>query len=360
MGGKELAKASKLFHRKKFAEVIRLLEPQVFRFRQNARFYFLLGISYLHTGDISGSRTYLERVIQLEPRNTEARNALAAVHLKMNRNDEAILHWLQVLEDEPNNSIARRGLDLLRRTASEPGQLEDFLDSKKFYTLVPSPGFTVHPAIIVAVIFVFLVPLGLFVFPHAEDLLPARGEVREPEVTSLMVSKDSGVISFSGSYRIMLTEEEVRDTFEAIKKYFNAHRDNLARREINRILLSNASQGVKDKVATIAGYLNPPDFQSFSDNFSYSEVFSNPPLYEHCYVRWKGRASNLEITENEVRFDFLVGYHDNKTLEGIVPVSFPFAVSIEQGQPAEILGEVLIDGGLSLVGVSIRPIYTGE
>ena len=358
MGGKELTKASRLFRRKKFAEVIRLLEPQVFRFRQNARFYHLLGISYLYTGDISGARTYLERVIQLEPRNTEARNALAAVHLKMNRNDEAILDWLRVLEDEPKNGIARRGLELLRKTASDPGQLDEFLESKKFYSLLPSEGFSVHPLLIAVVIVVFLVPLGLYLFPRVGDLLPPRGEEREPAVTSLQVG--DGVVAFSGSYNIMLTEEEVRNTFEDIKEYFNEHRDNLAMREINRILLSNASQEVKDKVSTIAGYLKSPDFQSFSDNFSYSEVISDPPLYENCYVRWKGRASNLEITESEVRFDFLVGYHDTKTLEGIVPVSFPFAVSVEQGQPVEVLGRILLADGIRLEGVSIRPIYSEE
>jgi hypothetical protein len=360
MGGKELKKGSRLFRRKKFAEVIRLLEPQVFRFRQNSRFYYLLGISYLYTGDISGARTYLERVIQLEPRNTDAQNALAAVHLKMNRNDEAILGWLRVLEDEPKNHIARKGLELLRRTASNPGQLEDFLDSKKFYSLLPSEGSSIHPVVIAAIIVIFLVPLGLYLFPRAGELFPSRSVEREPQVTSLEVSEEPGVVSFSGSYRVMLTEEEVRDTFEKIKEYFNERRDNLARREINRILLSNASQEVKDKVSIIAGYLETPDFQTFTDNFSYSEVVSNPPLYENCYVRWKGKASNLEITETEVRFDFLVGYHDTKTLEGIVPVSFPFAVSVEQGQSLEILGEVFVDGGLRLVGVSIRPIYTEE
>jgi hypothetical protein len=360
MGGKELTKASRLFRRKKFSEVIRLLEPQVFRFRQNARFYYLLGISYLYTGDISGARTYLERVIQLEPRNSDARNALAAVHLKMNRNDEAILNWLRVLEDEPKNGIARKGLELLRRTASEPGQLEDFLESKRFFSLLPSEGFTVPPVLIVLVVLVFLLPLGLYLFPRAQDILPSRTEEREPEVTSLEVSEDAGVVAFSGSYRIMLTEEEIRETFESIKQYFNQRRDNLAQREINRILLSNASQEVKDKVSTIAGYLNPPDFQTFTDNFTYSEVISDPPLYEDCYVRWKGRASNLEITETEVRFDFLVGYHDSKTLEGIVPVSFPFAVSVEQGQPVEVLGRIVLEAGLGLVGVSLRPIYTEE
>ena len=44
--------------------------------------------------------------------------------------------------------------------------------------------------------------------------------------------------------------------------------------------------------------------------------------------------------DDYIRFDFLVGYHDNKVLEGIIPVRFGFAVSIDNGEAVELIGQI--------------------
>ncbi len=53
-------------------------------------------------------------------------------------------------------------------------------------------------------------------------------------------------------------------------------------------------------------------------------------------------ATNLEVTDEAVRFDFLVGYDTRKTLEGIVPVVFTSPVSVNTERPLEVLGKIIL------------------
>jgi hypothetical protein len=57
-------------------------------------------------------------------------------------------------------------------------------------------------------------------------------------------------------------------------------------------------------------------------------------------VAWKGLPANLRGSEAATTFDFLVGYHETRQLEGIVEVMVPFAASINDGQALEILAVV--------------------
>jgi hypothetical protein len=55
-----LTRARQLFRRRRFSQVIRLLESQVSRYRNNSQFYALLGTACLHTGDFGGAESYTE------------------------------------------------------------------------------------------------------------------------------------------------------------------------------------------------------------------------------------------------------------------------------------------------------------
>ena len=160
MAGNVLNKAASLLRRKKYAQVIRILEPQVFRFRQNSQYYYILGMSYLYTGDIAGAGTYMKRVVQLSPDNIEARLAVAAIHVKLGQNQKAIETWLEVLESDPSNKTAKRGLDLLRQSADNPEILENVLSSAQFSKILPVRKRKIYLVPVIAVILiVFIVPL---------------------------------------------------------------------------------------------------------------------------------------------------------------------------------------------------------
>ena len=80
-------------------------------------------------------------------------------------------------------------------------------------------------------------------------------------------------------------------------------------------------------------------------------------LYENCHVKWKGRVTNLSVTDDYIRFDFLVGYHEEKVLEGVIPVIFDYAVNINPDIPIELIGRISIENGkLYLKGESLHSI----
>ena len=115
MKGKGLGEARKLFRARKFPDVIRLLEPEVFRYRESFDYFWLLGFSCLHTGDLGGAFSYISRAHQLQHDDISALLGIAAIHFRRAENESAIKRWLEVLELQPSNAVARRGLDLLRR-----------------------------------------------------------------------------------------------------------------------------------------------------------------------------------------------------------------------------------------------------
>ena len=128
---------------------------------------------------------------------------------------------------------------------------------------------------------------------------------------------------------------------------------------LNRILLSNASDGLKNRARIIITYLETPDFNSYhrNDNIAYGEVRRDPALYDGVHVVWRGRASNIETTSAGVSFDFLVVTDNFRNFEGFVPVAFNYAVSINPERPLEVLGKIVPDNteiGFSLSGVNFH------
>ena len=111
-------------------------------------------------------------------------------------------------------------------------------------------------------------------------------------------------------------------------------------REINRLLLSNADNSTKQKAELLSSYITVPDFTTLKTNFSYQDFIIEPELYNNCYIHWKGRLSNLIITESLITFDFLVGYDGKKILEGIIPVTLDFGARIDSDFPIEVLGKI--------------------
>jgi hypothetical protein len=159
----------------------------------------------------------------------------------------------------------------------------------------------------------------------------------------------------------VFTDGEAARLLNRIGDYFNDRRDNLVRRELNRIALSNADTGTRERAALLRDYLTEPDFTTLRDNFTYEEVTGEPQLHDGVYVRWRGRVTNLEIGTDAIRFDFLAGYESRRVLDGIVPTRVEFAVLLENDQAVELIGQVeQRAGGIALRVTSIRNLSPSE
>lgn len=361
-----LKKAERLFASARYSEVIHVLEPQVFMYRETPRFYYLLGMSCMYMGDLGGAYSYLSRSAQLEPEDPNALLGLAAVHVRRNETQDALRLWLDVLDVQPRNPQARRGLAVLREAQNQAEVQRNFSDAKirRFLPertlslrrlLLPAAGGTVVAAVAAAVLFVPWADLASQLFSQTPQEQREGGEILAVE------TEGEQLIQYSGEFRYVLTDEEVGELFEEIRGHFHEGRDNLAQREINRLLLSNASADLKERAMMVTDYLREPGFTDFEHNFSYGEVTEEPRLYDGCYVKWSGRAANVDVGEEAIRFDLLVGYENGRVLQGVVPVRLDFGARVESGMSIEMIGEISANGELNgLRGVAIRMIDRGN
>jgi tetratricopeptide (TPR) repeat protein len=354
----DIGRAARLFRNERYSEVIHLLEPQIFRFRESFDFYHMLGLSCFHTGDLSGAFSYLKRANQIKPEDNNTLLAVALIHLKRGETSEAIELWLAVQEADPGNRYARRGLNFLRNN-SDPARVVDQLESTNVGRFLPSRGWfeKAIPYFVVGLLAaaVLVFGIGFAVTKLRAPSGPARDGLAQASLQSSAVLTQT-----TGQYRYVLTNDQIRSTFNRVRDEFSHYKDNLAQRDINRLLGSNASAVVKEKVQILEGYLRAPNFATIQDSFSYDQVATDPYLYQNCYVDWKGMVSNLKITQKQITFDFLVGYHNEQVLQGIVPVYLEFAADVRASTPFEILGQVKLDKDhIRLKGISIHQLMPG-
>ena len=140
--GRTLRRAASLAWQRRFAEQIRLLAPEVYRFRQSVRFHLLLGVACLRIGDSRAARSFLLRAEQLAPDDVDVRLALCALYARDGDVDRALRGWLAVLDADPANRSAKRGLAILR--AGTPAELRRIAGSNDVEPLLaarPGPAF---------------------------------------------------------------------------------------------------------------------------------------------------------------------------------------------------------------------------
>lgn len=353
-----LQQASRFYRRRRFARVIRLLESQIFRFRDNPVFFYLLGCSCLRMGDLGGAESYLRRAGQLRPQDPGTLLGLAAIHLKRAETEQALELWLEVAELDHGNRLAARGLELLRRAAAreDPQMLQD---PRRVQALLPGVPFNPRTLVLplAGLAAAALLTSGVLLLPR---YLPQRAGSARPEVREVRLAAGQPTMDSSlAAARYPLTERQIQESFERTKRYLLQYRDNLATREVNRILLSNASAYVKEKARLLSTFTRVPDFTTVRDAFSFREVAVDPPLHEGCYVVWRGKVANLEIAAAALSFDLLVGYESQQQLQGVLRVRSAFAAELADGDAVEVLGRVdLASGKLALEAVSLHRLYT--
>jgi tetratricopeptide (TPR) repeat protein len=357
MPGSVLARGKQLYRKHRFSRVIALLEPEVFQYRESHEYYSLLGFSCLHTGDFGGAYSYLKRADQLRPGDVDVRLGIAAVHLKRNETSEALRLWLEVLEKDPTNKKAKRGLDVVRR-AESPESLYAFLESGGLQKVLPSPPFRVPTAVPVLAALLMIGGLAAITYPRWRPLLERSPPVTRPGLADITLPEEAkSLTDYEGVYHYVLSERELQRAFKRAKAFLADYQDNLARRELNRILYSNAAAAVKERAMLLVDYVQEPTFATMRDGFTYESVVEDPLLHDGCYVRWRGKATNVVVTAERITFDLLVGYEDERVLKGVVPVYLRFAARLDPEFSVDLLGQVeATETDFVLRGVSVHQI----
>ncbi len=336
-------------------------------YRDSYEYYYLLGMSCLYTGDYSGAYSYLRRALDIEE-NVNAMLGLGAALLRRRQTDQALRTYLDIIDLDNRNQRARRALQWLRGLDS-PEEALDWFESNRIRRILPRIGLFVPRWISIPLLGAAATGLVLLLVPVVQPVVNDLFAPADREGSQFITPDESetSLITPPQEERFQLTPREAEQLLNRIGNYFNDRRDNMVRRELNRIRLSNASTVIRERAEMIRSYLTEPDFTTLSDNFTYDEVSEDPVLHADVYVRWRGRIANLETREDAIEFDLLVGYHDRRVLEGIVPARVQFAVLLENDQPVELIGRINHrdgdgggDGEFSLDVTSIRRLNPSE
>ncbi|MCI5523293.1 MAG: hypothetical protein SO116_09255 [Treponema sp.] len=353
-----------LLSKRKFSLAIKVLESKPELYEGVFDWYLTLGTACLYVGDFGGAATHFQKARTIQINNTNLLLGQAAIFLRRGDTDRAIQYYLDILDLEPNNPQAKSALSFIR----EKGDYETickWVDNGKIERFYPPLG--VNPAIVrncvfagiflglLIAVFTALVPEKIQTVNgkrgNLEQIALSQEEKKMPEASDL---SDSTV-------RYILDSKAINRSFEQAMYCFQNYRDNHALIELNRILNSNARVSIRQKAFVFIDMLNKnPTFNSIDDsddNVSYAEVIKEPELYIGCFAAWSGRIANIQNFEGGAwQCDLLVGYEDNKSVEGKVTVTFekPVYPKVEGDKPVRFLGKVdLADGNVVLRGISI-------
>jgi tetratricopeptide (TPR) repeat protein len=334
-----LQKALVLARKGRYGEAVKMLEAEVFRHQDSFAYYHTLGTICLYAGDFGGAYTYFTRAKNI--RFQDPRNLLGLAFLFLRRGDtgRALDMYLDVQELEKTNPIVRRALGLIKKYGGT-GALEEKLGRKKknfLYPPLPLAGFSPRPLPLIIALLAAATAAGIVLGPGRTSPVQRGGL----EISALEQEERKNPVETGGSHRYILTHDQVLAGYGEARELFNKYRDEAAKRELNRILESNASAGIKNKARLLKSYMEIPGFGSLKDRFGYAEVAADPLLYRDCFVLWRGSAANIQGKGERTSFDLLVGYDTRTVMEGTVRVELDFPAELNTREPLEVLGSVV-------------------
>ena len=361
-----LHNALKLSKKGKYGAAIKLLEGEIMRYRDSFRFYYILALACLRSGDFGRAYTYFKSAHDIKSQDVNVLLGIAALNVKRGESGRALDLYFKVLGIESENKTAKYALAALRKHGGGD-TLIDWLESGGIQNLYPPFLKEKHAALKTALRALGVCAallLGLFTAARLDIIaLPfaARAERDGFSVSALSKDDADALVETGGAYYSILTAPQILSLYADARKNFNAYKDNAARVAVNKILLSNAAEGIKNKARLLLRYLNEnqPGFNTISERLSYRQINKESLIYNGCYVVWSGMATNVTQGENTTSFDFLVGYtKGGRELEGTVRVICPFAFAVNTDRPLEVLGAVAAstDGAFTLAGISLHPL----
>lgn len=316
--------------RRRFAECLLALEPAADLYRDSFVYYLTGGLACLYLDDFGSANLYFQRARQFSSTNPTLLLGQAVLFLRHGDTNRAVQYYLDVLEQEPKNRIAKKGMAFIK----EKGTAEDIfrlIDNNKLKDFYPSIG--INPDIFtfaLMLLAVAAVAAAVFLFMSRPRDIRFWRSGNGLEAQDFYLSTDDlkniGTSNFpDASFSYHYTDAELEKIYRNAYKCATApvggddsvHRANTARLEANKILNSNASDLVKSRARDIIAAIeadreHEPTFNTLleGERFSCSDVMADPLLYNGCWIVWSGRLYNEEVGDGTFRYEFYV-YDDS-------------------------------------------------
>jgi len=359
-----LSKAAILAKKGDYDGALKILRDEEDRYNGSFKYYYLYAVICLHAGSYADSHDYLNYARKIRQNDTNLMLCFAVQYLRRTNTVQAVNYYLDVLEMDPKNKTAKKALAVIRNYSSSES-LSEWVSSQerlnKLFPPIPAPLVTSKTILntFLIVTAAFLLIIGVLI---TAKVLPSPFKQRSARPSSeftLTSQERKDPVETAGYYRYILTRDQAISHYDRALSLFTSYRDEAAKIYLNRILESNASEGLKNRARLLMSNMEVPGFDNFkkSDNPSLTDVRKETPVYKDVHVIWKGMATNIDLTDEYTKFDLLVGYDTRTTLEGIIPVNFDIPVSINTERPLEVLGKITFESSYSdiwLEGVAIH------
>ncbi len=355
--------ARNLIKRRKFDLALRILEPCEEKYDDSFDYCLLMGISNLYL-DIPGNASkWFGKARTVKINDATLLLGQAVIFLRNNNIPRALQYYLDVLDLDPDNTIALSALDFIHKGVDET-KIDKMIETGEIKRFYPSLGFNpdiVRNCVLLGLLFGLIGSLLVVFNPFAGmkktlSDFDAKFSLSKEETKNPLQSSSS-----FDSFDISLKANQVSRAFSAAKRLFADGRDNASHVELNRIIYSNAAESIKNKSYEMISMLKEPTFNTLKDNYSFEEVKDFPLLYQDCYVIWDGSITNIEEqADGKWSCELLVGYIPSEkklSVEGLAKVIFDYEPSpaIDEEKPVRILGQVYSENGdILLLGRGIH------
>ena len=335
--------------RRHFATAIKRLESKADVYEDNFEYYLTLGIACLYVGDIGASSSYFQRARRIRLTETRLLLGQAAIFLRRGDTARALQYYLEIKENDPMNKTADAAMEFIRLHGNydticrwvDTGKIE------QFYPPLGSNPDRIAVITFASIAFLLGCLLTFVFFPRGKAYVGPRADLSSLELSSEEKSDAKEKDLSTQSYKFILSSKEINRRYNNALQYFQNHRDNAAQVEVNTILNSDASVGVKKKARLLMGHFEIPDFDSIKDVPSFTDVASDYVLYLDCWVNWGGKISNAMVYDDgSYSCDLLVGDESLARYEGSVKVRFESEPVVDTGKPVKILGKIALEDGM--------------
>ena len=223
-----LTKASRLTRSGKYEAAIRLLQPEVNRYRGSYRYYFLLGAACLYSGDNGGALTYFRLANGANRRDPLAVLGLAVLYLRRGETDRAVDFYLEVLEMDSKNRLAKKAMKIIRKQAGKDSLSSWLHETGKLpslYPPVPFAGFYKKEilAALAVLASVCAIGYGVLIFTRLlPNPLNPRGPREGVNEFSLNYEERMAPVHIGGTYRFNVNRVQALELYERAVSLFTS------------------------------------------------------------------------------------------------------------------------------------------
>jgi len=365
---KYLHNGIKLLKKKDFLEAIQNLEEYISHNNTNYLAYYYLALSYMFRELYDEAYKYMSQAHKLNEVDINTINGLAFLNLKFNNIDEAINYWLDIMDIDAKNYIAKRNLEKIKSSnnlekLSASAKPDEFINFRLKKTLslkfpkisLPRTPMTIRSfpvkkmnlrkislgvLIVMVLVLVYVLIIRQNKITIRKFNIPSRKELSSFNLPDI---EDDYMIDRNVKKSIFkLKPEGIKNMFYQTKVLIQKKRQNEALVNINKILHSNAGIVIKERFKILKTFIQPRNTFNIKDNISYSILMNLPVLYEDAQVVWQGKIEDLEIDEDAQITVFNFFTRENKQTVGMAKVIFNKIYSnLVNGQKATVSGKFI-------------------